>query len=227
MPISSHQKTPSAAALWTRLLRLGFRLLYREMAWTYDLVAWVVSLGRWRAWTQLSLDHVQGPRILELGHGPGHVLVSLHERGHVPVGLDISPQMSRLAHQRLRRAGHPLRLVRAQAQALPFANEAFSDVVATFPTAYIVAPSTQQEIARVLQPNGNLVIVMGARLLGRDPLTRVIEWLYRITGQRESEDVDDWIAAFHQAGVSPSPLRVEMRGSQVFLLVGQKDPASP
>ena len=30
--------------IWRALLRLGFRLLYREMAWSYDLVSRVVSL---------------------------------------------------------------------------------------------------------------------------------------------------------------------------------------
>jgi ubiquinone/menaquinone biosynthesis C-methylase UbiE len=214
----------AGGGLWTRLVRLGFRLLYREMAWIYDIVAWVVSLGQWRAWTGLCLDYVKGPRILELGHGPGHLLQSLQERGHVTVGLDVSPQMSRLARNRLQRAGHPHRLVRGCAETLPFPSEAFSDVVASFPTAYIVDPATQQEIARVLRSNGTLVVVLGAQLLGRDPLSRFIEWLYRITGQRQSGDIDAWIVAFRHAGLSVSPLHVEMRRSRVFLLVGHKDP---
>jgi len=36
--------------LWWAFLRLFFRLLYNEFACTYDLVAWVASLGQWNAW---------------------------------------------------------------------------------------------------------------------------------------------------------------------------------
>ncbi|MBM4425321.1 MAG: hypothetical protein FJ030_18410, partial [Chloroflexi bacterium] len=32
------------------LLRLAFRLLYNEFAFTYDLVSWAVSVGQWRQW---------------------------------------------------------------------------------------------------------------------------------------------------------------------------------
>ncbi len=36
--------------LWVGLIKFGFRLLYQEMAWTYDWVSWLVSLGEWRRW---------------------------------------------------------------------------------------------------------------------------------------------------------------------------------
>ena len=38
-PQNSLEKT------WWSLIRFGFRLLYNEMAFTYDTVSWVVSLG--------------------------------------------------------------------------------------------------------------------------------------------------------------------------------------
>ena len=36
---------PMLINAWRRLLQFGFRLLYREMAFTYDWVSWIVSLG--------------------------------------------------------------------------------------------------------------------------------------------------------------------------------------
>ena len=57
--------------------------------------------------------------------------------------------------------------------------------MATFPTEFILEPQTLTSIARVLQPGGCLVIVVMGYLKGPDPLRGFIDWLYRITGQRE------------------------------------------
>jgi hypothetical protein len=48
----------SAPSLWWRLVRFGFRLLYNEFAFSYDLVSKVVSLGAWRCWQQSALKHL-------------------------------------------------------------------------------------------------------------------------------------------------------------------------
>lgn len=213
-------KTTKHAGLWRRLVGFGFRLLYHEMAWSYDLVAWLVSLGQWRAWRQTALPHLVGERVLELGHGPGHLLVALAERGFRPVGLDVSPHMGRLARRRLRRARLTPPLVHARAQTLPFAAHSFDSVAATFPTAYIVDPATLKEVARVLRPGGRLVVVVGAQLCGQDPLCRFVEWLYFITGQREA--AGDWGAPFAAAGLKTSRVQVEMKRSRVWLLVAER-----
>ena len=87
--------------VWQKLVSFGFRLLYNELAWTYDLVSWVVSLGHWRKWQTAVLDYVQGPAVLEIAHGPGHMLPLLHERGFavstaysVAEGRDSQPKAS-------------------------------------------------------------------------------------------------------------------------------------
>ncbi|MGD1994820.1 MAG: hypothetical protein PVI59_16625, partial [Anaerolineae bacterium] len=61
--------------LWWAFVRVFFRLLYNQCAWTYDLVAWVVSLGQWNAWGRTAMPHLSGGRVLELAHGAGHLLV--------------------------------------------------------------------------------------------------------------------------------------------------------
>ncbi|MGD8854953.1 MAG: hypothetical protein PVG33_01370, partial [Chloroflexota bacterium] len=35
------------SSAWHNLLKLGFGLLYNQMAWSYDLVSWAVSRGQW------------------------------------------------------------------------------------------------------------------------------------------------------------------------------------
>jgi ubiquinone/menaquinone biosynthesis C-methylase UbiE len=177
--------------LWWSFLGLFFRLLYHECAWTYGIVAWAVSWGQWQAWGRAALRHVTGTRVLELAHGPGHLLLTMARCGLHPVGLDLSPQMGRLAQGRLRRAGAAVPLVRARGEALPFRSCSFDSVVSTFPTEFIVAPATLREAARVLcsqsasGPAGRLVVAASVRLDRRHPLWGPLAWLYRITGQAQ------------------------------------------
>lgn len=214
---------------WWAFIRLFFRLLYNECAWTYDLVAWTVSLGQWTAWGRTAIPHLQGERVLELAHGPGHLLVAMAERGLAPVGFDLSQHMGRLARLRLRRAKLAVRpgsrqavpLVQARAQVLPFDDGCMDSVVATFPTEFILDPATLREVARVLRPGGRLVVVAWARLGGRDPLSRFIGWLYRVTGQGEPPP-GMGEAALTQAGFIPYVVRERVGRSQVLLVVADK-----
>jgi len=56
-----------------QFLRLFFRLLYHQLAFTYDLVAASVSFNRWKDWVMSVVPFIEGNRILEIGHGPGHL----------------------------------------------------------------------------------------------------------------------------------------------------------
>jgi len=188
--------------VWWRLVRFGFRLLYNEMAFTYDLVSRVVSLGAWHCWQQTALKHLPSPgaTVLELAHGTGELQRDLHEAGYHVVGYDLSPYMGRIAQVKLKRNGVPARLIRGKAQQLPFATGSFAAIVSTFPTDFIVAAETLHEVHRVLQANGRLIIVPAAAFEGGSAATAALEWLYRITGQRggsgESDDVGAYFAQF-------------------------------
>src|SRR5262245_492633 len=140
-----------------QLLKIGFHLLYHQMAWSYDLVAWFVSLGQWAAWLRLALRFTQPGPLLELAHGTGGLLLDMIERGYEPVGIDLSPYMSRLARQRLQRRNLPSELSRARAQQLPFPSGSFTNVIATFPTPYIFESETLAEVHRVLTAPDSLI----------------------------------------------------------------------
>lgn len=168
---------------WRWLIKTGFSLLYNELAWSYNWVSWLVSLGEWRKWQMAALPFVVGPAVLEVAHGPGYLLVALSGRNYRLTGFDLSPAMGRLAGQRLRRAGYQVPLVRGLAQSLPFGANRFDTVLTTFPTAFILAPATLQAIYRVLKPGGRLIIVPEGHLTGRSGLVRFITWLFVITGQ--------------------------------------------
>jgi ubiquinone/menaquinone biosynthesis C-methylase UbiE len=221
-------------AAWGRLIAFGFRLLYNELAWLYDAVSWVVSRGLWRRWQQTALAYVPpGARVLEVGFGPGHLLVDLAGAGHRPVGLDISPAMLRLARRRLRGQQPGVALCRGKAQDLPFAGEAFDAVILTFPTPFVYDPLWLANLWRVLRapqedrPGGRLVLVHVATFAGNGPLDRFLEWLFQITGQRGHPT--------NQAGHSHSlrPLlaargfhawreTVPVEGTEVHLILAEK-----
>lgn len=171
--------------IWVGLIRFGFRLLYYELAWTYDLVSWLVSLGEWGRWQQAALPFVQGPTVLEIGHGPGHLLLSLQKAGHTVFGVDLSPHMGRQARRRLQKQQLPANLIQARVQALPLHTAVFHTVLSTFPTEYIVDPETLAAVHRVLRADGRLIVVPEGHLTGRGGLHRIIDWLFRVTGQRE------------------------------------------
>jgi len=184
--------------IWWRLVRFGFWLLYQPLAFTYDAVSWAVSMGAWRAWTRAALQFVAPDegRILELAHGTGNLQCDLQARGYDAVGVDLSPQMGRIAARKLLRAGARPWLARCRAQALPFADGSFHAVIATFPTDFIVDPRTLAEVRRVLSREGRLIIVPGAGFTKGGVVRRALEIAYRVTGQG-SGDVE---AAQHAAG---------------------------
>lgn len=176
----------------TKFLRFSFRLLYNELAWTYDVVSWLVSLGDWRVWQRAALPFVEGPVVLEVGHGPGHMLLALSAAGYQVIGLDLSRQMGQLARHKLQQAGLAASLIHSDVESLPLATAKFNTVLATFPTEYVISPSTLTNVSRVLKANGRFVIVPEGHLTGHTCIHRFIEWLYTITGQRSGPfAVDD------------------------------------
>lgn len=208
-------------APFSQVLRLFFHLLYGPCAWAYDAVAWTVSLGKWTTWGAVALPFLTNGPVLELAHGPGHLLLQMARRGLRPVGLDLSPQMGALARRRLRRAGLVPRLVRARAQHLPFPNGTFRALVATFPTEFILDPATAREAARVLAPEGTLVLVLNAIPGGRGPLSRALRLLYRLTGQDQAPP-DEALQAWRDAGFSLATHWHRLAGRDAVLVVQGK-----
>ena len=162
-----------------RFMHVFFALLYHPFACTYDLVAAAVSFGRWKDWTKTVLLHIEGARVLELGFGPGHLQRILLSRGLFAVGLDESRQMATLTKKHLLKSGYTqANLSRGLAQQLPFPNESFSTIVATFPTEYIFDPRTLAEVRRCLLNGGRLVVLPAAW-----PKSPLLGWLYKIAGE--------------------------------------------
>lgn len=216
-------------------LRFFFKLLYHQFAWTYDWVAWTVSVGLWKDWVLAVLPFVEGPSVLELGHGPGHLQSRLLENGFRALGLDVSPQMGRLARRRLRRRGQTASLILGRAQSLPLASGSCDQVVATFPTEYINDSDTLKEIWRVLRAGGQLVVLPAAWITGQRWMERYAAALFKITRQAPalpgypgSPQASPYplefplVDSLGQAGFQVHVEWKELRSSTLILILGKK-----
>lgn len=184
-------------------------------------MASIVSVGRWQQWVLTILPEIKGPRVLELGHGPGHLLVALALRGVRVIGLDESWQMSRQAARKLSSRNLQPALINGYAQYLPLPSASFHQVVATFPSEYIIHPLTLASIFRVLVPGGDLLIVPGAWITGHSLLDRLAAGLFRITGQ-----APQWSEAFikpvYQAGFQVDTEIRDLNSSKLIIIRARK-----
>jgi len=226
--------------LVARLLKFFFHHLYHGLAFAYDAVAGGVSFGQWVEWTKATLPFIKGTRILELGHGPGHLQRLLLDRAETLqsretldsatfeildsaiFGLDETSQMGRLARRRLVRAGHAHpNLARGLGQSLPFRADAFDSIVATFPADYIFEAQTASEARRVLRNGGRLIVLPVAW-----PKNRFLTWLYRVTHEAPSEALNVVKAKigqpFARAGFEVKVEVLEVKSSVLLIVLARK-----
>ena len=199
------------------ILRTFFKLLYHQLAWAYDIIASIVSLGAWQKWVQAISTHLEGGKILEIGFGPGHLQVMLHKKDITVFGLDESYQMVQIAQKRLKSQGFQPCLARGIAQTLPFGNDMFQQVVLTFPAEFILQPASISEIHRVLVQQGEALIVPIAWITGRKPWERLIAFVNRISGE-----APEWnpkvVDPLTEAGFKVGWEMINFPGSKIILI---------
>jgi ubiquinone/menaquinone biosynthesis C-methylase UbiE len=219
--LSATPATASPKRILIVVLRIFFKLLYHQFAWTYDWVASIVSLGAWQTWVSSVLLYLQGPRVLEIGFGPGHLQVALCQKGLTVYGLDESRQMLRIARSRQTTLGLSSNLVRGVAQTLPFAANCLHQIVMTFPAEYILNPSTITEIHRVLVDGGVAIILPLAWITGQKPLERLAAWVNRVTGETPEWN-ENSLAPLKTAGFIVSCEMKKFNTSKILIIRLQK-----
>ena len=143
-----------------RLYRQFCRGIYGWAAPVYDSVADLVSGGQWENWLRLARDEVDEGRVLEIGFGTGRLQALLARRRDLEVhGLELSADMQSRCKKRMRREGLETHRVRGNGMCLPYGDQSFDMILATFPEEYIVHSETLGEFFRVLRPGGKVMLL--------------------------------------------------------------------
>ena len=134
----------------------------------YDLLVWVLTLGRERALRErlVQLAHLEsGESTLDVGCGTGALAIAAKDRvGSVAqvCGVDPSSEMVARARRKATRAGVDVRFETAAVEALPFPTATFDAVLSSLMLHHLTDEGRGQgiaEIARVLKPGGKFLAV--------------------------------------------------------------------
>ncbi|PJF32475.1 MAG: hypothetical protein CUN52_01455 [Phototrophicales bacterium] len=214
--------------LWDRVIQFGFRLLYHEMAFTYDMVSRFVSLGDWRTWQQSVFEFLPPAQdagvILELAHGTGDLQTDLFSRGYLSIGMDLSAQMGKIAQRKLFKHNIQPNLIRASGMALPFGDLQFLYAVCTFPTAFIFDPKTLTELYRVMKPHGQVIIVLDGELFRRNIQTQLVDVAYAVANHRTPTNIEKRVEERVSGyGFHPTWHKVTHKNSRSSVIILKKD----
>lgn len=128
-----------------------------------------------------------GLDVLDVATGPGFAAQAAAQLGANVVAIDFSSKMLELARERLASvAGHPIRLMEADAAALPFEGASFDAVVCNFGVLHLAVPEDFfAEAARVLKPGGRL----GFTVWAAPPATEAFALVLEAVRQHGNPDV--------------------------------------
>jgi len=156
--------------------------LFDAIAGRYDRFNRCASLGRDRGWRPQAVAEARlgaGMRVLDLCTGTGELalaaVAAVGETGLV-VGVDFStPMLQRAAAKD--GAAQRLEWLRGDGQQLPFLDETFDRVLIGFSTRnFADLPQALLEMARVLRPEGRLVVLETGK--PRHPLVKLGYYTY-------------------------------------------------
>src|SRR5262245_3525348 len=141
------------------------RSMFGAIAWRYDTLNRVLSLGTDRAWRRRTCDLLRvrpGELAADLCCGTGDLALELAARGARVVGADFSPEM--LRHAAAKGLGT---LAEADCLRLPFPDAQFDLVTVAFGVRNLAdLRAGLLEMRRVLRPGGRLGILEFARPAG-------------------------------------------------------------
>ena len=131
--------------------------LYTMFAGTYAAAVRIFPV--WRRWIEPAIPHVEGPRVLEVSFGTGHLLAQYAGR-FTTHGVDYNLEMAEVARRGLRRAGVNASLVQGSVEHLPYPDESFDSIVNTMAfSGYPDGVAALSEMRRVLRSGGRLVLI--------------------------------------------------------------------
>lgn len=163
-----------------RFMRLSqikiFDLFYAAYhAWPrfYSGITQLLSVGQWEKWQSRVFEDLVGKKILEVGVGPGKLLLKLVKKGYTVTGIELRRGMADEARRRLRLAGYDVDILNQSIYHLPFKDSSFDCIVMTFVLAEIVdLNKALEELKRVLKKGGKVIVIAGGMPQDKNPFAR-------------------------------------------------------
>lgn len=134
----------------------------------YDLLAWLLLLGRERSFRERLADLARlepGQSVLDIGCGTGSLAIVAKRRVNAAGsmhGIDASPEMIARARKKALKAGVDITFRQGVAENLPFPDGRFDVALSTLMLHHLPSAARKQclrEIRRVLKPGGRVLVV--------------------------------------------------------------------
>lgn len=111
-------------------------------------------------WSILTKYMDPSRRLLDVGCGPGSLSIRLSSHCHEVWGVDVTPEMIRIAEQKVGCEPTNVYFQQADACELPFDSHSFDTVMSVNALQTMAQPeSALQEMNRVLKPGGELLLI--------------------------------------------------------------------
>ncbi|WP_148253308.1 bifunctional demethylmenaquinone methyltransferase/2-methoxy-6-polyprenyl-1,4-benzoquinol methylase UbiE [Aidingimonas lacisalsi] len=172
--------------------------VFHSVAARYDLMNDLMSLGIHRVWKRLTLERSavrRGHQVLDIAGGTGDLTLPFSRRvgpeGRV-VLADINESMLRVGREKLldRGVGGNVEYVQANAECLPFPDNAFHCITIAFGLRNVTdKESALRSMARVLKPGGRLLILEFSK-----PRHAMLSRVYDEYSFRMLPKMGEWVA---------------------------------
>ena len=197
--------------------------MFGRIARRYDLLNTVMTGGMHYAWRRMAAYTAVGTGLdgvaLDVACGTGDFAFDLARKPNIEhvVGMDFVPEMLALAEGKATRQGlsGQTTFTVGDAHGLPFEDDSFVCATVGFGVRnFIDVPRALEEMARVVQPGGRVVVLEIVRVEGKGLHKRALPWCFQrvapvlgavLAGDGEAysylpQSVDEFLSAKQLAG---------------------------
>jgi demethylmenaquinone methyltransferase/2-methoxy-6-polyprenyl-1,4-benzoquinol methylase len=171
-------------------------MMFDSIAYRYDLLNHLLSVGLDRYWRRKLAEHVRAvapKRILDVATGTADsAIATLQLKPQQVIGVDIAEEMLRYGRMKLARKGLDgiITLQKAEAESLPFETGTFDAAIVAFGARNFADLNRGlAEMHRMLRPGGMIAVLEFSK-----PTTFGIKQLYLFYFQRIIPRIGQWIS---------------------------------
>lgn len=157
-----------------KLFDLFYRA-YHAFPHFYDGITQLLSIGQWERWQDKVFEDLTGKRILEIGVGPGKLLLRIAKKGYIVTGIELRKGMAYEARKRIKKYGYDIDILHQSIYHLPFRDDTFDCIVLTFVLAEIMHLNQAiEEMKRVLKRGGKIIVIAGGMPQDRNLVAKIL-----------------------------------------------------